>query len=126
MSDRYDTVGVKFDQDKMRWDLLPELSSEETAKVFTVGAKKYGDYNWKAGIKYSRLWAAARRHINAWIKGEKIDEIGTHHLANAIVNLMMALEFELSGRGAELDDLTTCREQPKEPTNGKNHHRRGE
>ena len=100
--------GKKFDEGKLRWDLVPELASAEIAKVFTLGAIKYGDLNWCTGIRYRRLWAAARRHISAFILGEKIDEIGTHHLANAIANLMMMLEFELEERGdAEgLDDLT--------------------
>ena len=46
--------------------------------------------------------------MNAFLMGEKIDGIGTHHLANAIVDLMMMLEFELEERGeAEgLNDLT--------------------
>ena len=99
---------MKYDEGKTRWDLVPELASEEIARVFTLGAKKYGDKNWCTGIKYSRLWAAARRHVNAFLVGETIDEIGTHHLANAIVNLMMMLEFELEERGEaeELNDLT--------------------
>ena len=100
--------GLKYDEGKTRWDLIPELASMEIANVFTAGAKKYGDNNWHAGIKYSRLWAAARRHVNAFLLGEEIDEIGTHHLANAIVNLMMMLEFELEERGEieGLDDLS--------------------
>ena len=100
--------GEKFDEGKLRWDLVPELASAEIAKVFTLGAAKYGDFNWYTGIRYRRLWAAARRHVNAFLMGEKIDEIGTHHLANAIVNLMMMLEFEMEERGEaeELNDLT--------------------
>ena len=37
------------------------------------------------------------RHMEAWRKGEKQDEIGTHHIANAISNLMFILEKELRG-----------------------------
>lgn len=102
----YDCGGVKHDDAKTRWDLVPELASEEIALVYTKGAAKYGDHNWERGICYRRLYAAARRHINAFLKGMKYDEIGTHHLANAIVNLQMMLEFELRGQSSDLDNLT--------------------
>ena len=35
--------------------------------------------------------------MEAWRKGERQDEIGTHHIANAISNLMFILEKELRG-----------------------------
>lgn len=98
--------GLKYDAGKLRWDLLPEEALEEIVKVFTKGAEKYGERNWEKGITYNRLYAAARRHISAFIKGERYDEIGTHHIANAIVNLIMILQFELEDRADELDTLT--------------------
>jgi hypothetical protein len=98
--------GLKYDDGKLRWDLFPENALCEVAKVFTEGSNKYGERNWEKGIVYGRLYAASRRHLSAFIQGERIDEIGTHHLANAIVNLMMMLSFELDGRDKELDNLT--------------------
>ena len=41
--------GLKYDEGKTRWDLVPELASAEIAKVFTLGAEKYGDLNWCTG-----------------------------------------------------------------------------
>ena len=46
--------------------------------------------------------------MEAWRKGEKQDEIGTHHIANAISNLMFILEKELQG----IEDVTE--ESPKD------------
>ena len=40
--------------------------------------------------------------MEAWRKGEKQDEIGTHHIANAVSNLMFILEKELQG----IEDIT--------------------
>ena len=91
--------GRKFDGGKLRYDLIPVLALEETAKVVTKGAEKYDDENWKLVPEgRSRYLAAAMRHIQQWRKGEIYDEeMGTHHIANAISNLMFILEKELQG-----------------------------
>ena len=90
--------GRKFDSGKLRYDLIPALAQEEVVKVVTLGAEKYDPENWKRVPEgRRRYYAAAMRHMEAWRKGEKQDEIGTHHIANAISNLMFILEKELQG-----------------------------
>ena len=90
--------GRKFDSGKLRYDLIPVLAQEEVVKVITLGAEKYDPENWKRVPEgRRRYYAAAMRHMEAWRKGEKQDEIGTHHIANAISNLMFILEKELQG-----------------------------
>ena len=91
--------GRKYDGGKLRYDLIPVLALEETAKVVTKGAEKYDDENWKLVPEGRRRYlAAAMRHIQQWRKGEIYDEeMGTHHIANAISNLMFILEKELQG-----------------------------
>ena len=77
--------GQKFDQDKPRMDLLDAYATEELAKVLTFGAKKYAPHNWRKGISYARLIAAALRHIYAFARGEDIDEeTGLSHMAHAM------------------------------------------
>lgn len=100
--------GRKFDSGKLRYDLIPVLAQEEVVKVVTLGAEKYDPENWKRVPEgRRRYYAAAMRHMEAWRKGEKQDEIGTHHIANAISNLMFILEKELQG----IEDVTE--ENPK-------------
>lgn len=90
--------GRKYDGGKLRYDLVPALALEEVVKVITKGAEKYDPENWKRVPEgRRRYYAAAMRHMEAWRKGEKQDEIGTHHIANAISNLMFILEKELNG-----------------------------
>ena len=88
--------GTKYDGGKLRYDLVPTLALEEVVKVITKGAEKYDDENWKNvpnGRK--RYYAANQRHLVEWRKGNIYDdEMGTHHLANAISNLMFILEKE--------------------------------
>lgn len=76
--------GVKYDEQKLRWDLLPFDSVEDIVKVYTFGAEKYGDENWRAGIKWKRIIAAIFRHLTAFVLGEDIDkESGLPHLSHA-------------------------------------------
>ena len=90
--------GRKFDGGKLRYDLLPVHAIEEVTRVITLGAEKYDPENWKRVPEgRRRYYAAAMRHMEAWRKGEKQDEIGTHHIANAISNLIFILEKELRG-----------------------------
>lgn len=81
--------GMKFDQDKPRMDLLDAYATEELAKVLTFGAKKYAPHNWRKGISYARLIAAALRHIYAFARGEDFDEeTGLPHPAHAMCCMM--------------------------------------
>lgn len=83
-------TGVKYDQGKLRWDLMPLREMEQVVEVFTYGAQKYGDRNWEKGIALDRLYAAAMRHITAKQKGIEVDEeSGLDHLAHATANLLM-------------------------------------
>ena len=77
--------GRKFDQEKLRWDLVPWDSVEQIVDVLTYGAKKYAPDNWKSVPEgRTRYFAALCRHLFAWWRGEKIDpESGKPHLAHA-------------------------------------------
>jgi hypothetical protein len=73
--------GNKFDGDKARVDLVDPLFIESTANGMTYGAKKYGENNWRKGIKQSRIYGALLRHVFAYWLGTEIDEeSGNHHL----------------------------------------------
>ena len=87
--------GRKFDAEKARWDLLPIESIEEMVQILTMGAKKYGEQNWKK-VEAFRYDAALLRHYAAWKKGEKIDqESGRSHLAHILCNVAFLLYKEL-------------------------------
>ena len=89
--------GVKYDQEKPRWDLLPFKPINEVVKVLTFGATKYADDNWqKVPNAKNRYFAAAQRHIWAWVDGEHKDsESGLHHLAHAVCCLLFAMWFDM-------------------------------
>jgi hypothetical protein len=97
MKDTTVNKGVKHDQEKPRYSLLPPFALEEVVKVLTFGSKKYADFNWmELENPNDRLFSATNRHMWAWQRGEKLDsETMCNHLASAITNLLFMLELEL-------------------------------
>lgn len=94
--------GLKFDDDKVRLDLLPVEALEEISKVLTFGAKKYDAHNWRKGFTYSRLIGASLRHFFAWIRGQNNDvETGLSHLAHLGCCVLFLLTFEKTGTGVD-------------------------
>jgi hypothetical protein len=99
-----DGGGLRFNQDKLPYSLLPLLPLEEVIRVFGYGAKKYPKWNWYRGMKYGVSYDSGQRHRAKWWMGETNDpESGLHHLAHSIVNDLFNLTFELEKR-ADLDD----------------------
>lgn len=84
---------------KLRYDLLPSLSTQAIVEVLTFGANKYGAENWRLVDNHkNRYYAAAMRHIEAWRQGEQKDkESGLHHLAHALCCLTFLITPELEG-----------------------------
>lgn len=76
--------GIKYDGGKLRFDLIPGEALIELAKIYTFGAAKYEDHNWRKGMKWSRIFGAIMRHTWAWFMGEDIDpESKLPHMAHA-------------------------------------------
>lgn len=107
--------GRKYDDHKTRYDLLPPEALEQWARVLTYGASKYGDRNWEEGIVWSRVFAAAQRHLWAWWNGEDLDdETGLSHLAHAMCCVGFLLHF--TRHRSDLDN------RPRKETNDVSRH----
>lgn len=88
-------IGVKFDDEKPRYDLISSHAMNELAKVLTYGANKYNTRNWELGISWCRVFSACMRHLWAWLQGERYDkESKLPHLAHAFCNIMFLLEYD--------------------------------
>lgn len=90
--------GIKYDNGKPEYGLLPPFALEEVAKVLTFGAQKYDRENWKKVDDLKRRYFdAAQRHLWAIKRGEEYDpESGLHHLAHATTCILFLLESELN------------------------------
>ena len=90
-----DSRGLKYDDGKLRWDLLPLEDIEEVVKVYTAGAKKYAPNSWQnVPDGYNRYKAAMFRHLVEFEKGNPIDEeTGCLHIAQVAWNAIAMLHF---------------------------------
>lgn len=97
------TEGIKYDNAKLRWSLVPEGVMEEVIQVLEYGATKYAPDNWKhVPEATTRYYDAAMRHIDAWWQGEGFDaETKRSHLAHAICCLMFLQWLEESSISEE-------------------------
>ncbi len=94
--------GIKFDSDKPRFDLIPIYPLQMWAQVLTFGASKYEDRNWELGMDWSRVYAAAQRHLTYWWDGWDHDaETGLSHLAHALCCISFLLEYSKTKAGKD-------------------------
>ncbi|WP_319557925.1 dATP/dGTP diphosphohydrolase domain-containing protein [Thiomicrorhabdus sp.] len=93
--------GVKSDDGKAMFSLIPPHALHQVAQVLTFGAKKYEPENWrKVPNANQRYLDAALRHLNAHQQGEKTDsESGLPHLAHATCCLLFLLELSQPNMG---------------------------
>lgn len=93
---------VKHDAGKARFDLLDPEFEHECAEVLTSGAERYGAENWKQAEPQEarrRYYAALRRHLNAWYRGEPADpDSARSHLAHAYCCLQFLYYYDRAAR----------------------------
>lgn len=95
--------GLKYDQGKLRMDLIPPEFIEHLAGVLTFGTEKYTDDSWQAVPNATnRYYAALMRHLMSWRRGDIEDmESGCPHLAHAAFNVMALLWLDEHGEQNE-------------------------
>ncbi len=104
--------GLRYNEGKLRYDLLEPYAIQELVKVFTAGSKKYEPNNWLKGMSWTSVLASLKRHVAAFEMGEDIDEIDTLHMANVAWNALALVSYYRYH--PEYDDrYTTNRKLPK-------------
>ena len=99
-SNKIVSAGTKYDDGKLRMDLIPSQQIEGLASVFTMGARKYEDRNWERGMKWSKVFRAMLGHAWAFWRGERYDpEDGQHHMVSAVWCALALLCYDLRGIG---------------------------
>lgn len=97
-----ESEATKYDEGKPPLDLFPPEALIEIGKVLGFGANRYGRYNWREGMDWGRMLAAALRHLNAWNAGEDTDpDSGLPHLAHAGCCITFLIAYEKSGIGTD-------------------------
>lgn len=104
--------GIKHDDAKPRWSLLPAGTVRAIVQVLEFGATKYSPGNWqRVPGSRQRYYDALMRHIEAWWGGERLDpETRLPHLAHAGCCLLFLLWVDLQPQPAEAP--TTMKDHP--------------
>ena len=88
------TRGLRFNEGKNQLDLISPLLLEEVGKILTFGAKKYGRYNYRKGMEWSKCIASLKRHLNEFEKGVDFDDESNElHISHVLVNALFLLEY---------------------------------
>jgi len=88
-------TGLRYNEGKLPYDLIPFEAEEGLARVLAHGAKKYAARNWEKGMDWSIPYGAMRRHLAAWWNGEKTDkESGLSHMAHVLCNAAFLITYE--------------------------------
>ncbi len=85
----------RFDEGKVRHDLIPAWALERLAEVYTYGAQKYDDNNWLKGMNWSKVQGPLERHYNKWKRGSIRDaESNCYHLAQVAWNAIALMVYQ--------------------------------
>jgi len=80
----------------VRVDLIPPDALIEVGRVFSFGADKYAEHNFRHGVHYSKFLAALHRHLLAWQSGEDDDqESGHSHLGHVVFHCLALIQSQL-------------------------------
>jgi hypothetical protein len=83
---------------KPQLQLVPPALMDETAKAIQHGAEKYGPWNWrKTKVEMMTYIGAMKRHIDALLEGEDIDDSGAHHLGCVAASCAIVLDARKHG-----------------------------
>lgn len=79
--------------------LIPPAAEILESVVMSLGARKYGPFNWRsAKVRATVYIAAAKRHLAQWLDGDNDDsESGVSHLAHARACLGILLDAQATG-----------------------------
>src|SRR5690606_15189548 len=88
------TQGLRYDNNKIRFDLIPPEADKALAEILTMGAKKYAERNWELGMDWMKMIASLKRHLNAWESGvDNDEESGFNHMKHVLWNAMALVTY---------------------------------
>jgi len=82
------------------WSVMPRWIVLLVGRVMSVGAAKYGAFNYRqSSIAASTYQDALERHQQLWFDGEDTDpESGESHLAHVIASCALLLDAQRTGK----------------------------
>ena len=82
------------------WSVMPRWVMLQVGRVMSVGAAKYGAFNYRdSSISASIYQDAMERHLQLWFDGEDMDdETGVSHLASVIASCALLMDAQATGK----------------------------
>jgi len=95
-----DNPKTQYGEKKLKMSSTPIMPLQEMGKVFELGAKKYGRYNWRLhAVSATVYYDAALRHLMAWFEGEDMDpESAVSHLAHVMACMAILMDAQKNGK----------------------------
>lgn len=85
---KYESGAVRSsDAEETRYDLISPIGLRAVAEACAEGARKYGSWNWEAGMPATDMLNHAVRHIYLFLAGDRTED----HLGHAAWNVMGAI-----------------------------------
>ena len=86
--------GLRFNEGKVRTDLLPFDVIWHISKVLQAGAEKYADRNWELGLSWMTCVGCLMRHLIKFVSGNDIDkETGIPHIDLVMINAIFLSRY---------------------------------
>ncbi len=87
-------TGLRFNEGKLRLELLDPIALEGMTKVLEYGSRKYSDNNWKKGMSWQSVLGCLLRHTFKFMAGEDLDpETKLPHVDHILCNAMFLSNF---------------------------------
>lgn len=104
--------GIKDDELKLEYHLLPNRAIQEVVGVLMYGKEKYAENNWKLvpGFRI-RYFNAAMRHLLDSLSQDFDPETGFHHYAHAVCCLLFSMSNDMEGTQFPYSTLRTAMEK---------------
>ena len=96
-------TAARHNAGKPPYGQIPLCALESGLRVFAYGAKKYEQWNWAKGMRWSVPYECMLRHLDAWYRGEDLDpESGLTHLGHVMCNLVMLEIYAKTHRAGDV------------------------
>lgn len=97
-----DGQGLRYNDGKPRFDLMPPEALKALAEHYGRGAEKYAARNWERGMDWCKCFASLERHAWAWMGGEDLDpENGSHHMIAVAWNAIALFTYAMRHIGTD-------------------------
>lgn len=95
-----DNDALRYDEGKLRMDLIPAEWIEGLAEVLTMGANKYEARNWEKGMPWDKVYGPLQRHAWKFWGGEDTDpESNLSHLLHVAWNALALYSYQKRNLG---------------------------